>query len=55
MRPESVSLHNTEDEEGTEEGECPFIVHGLTSNDLETKTTKQLKALALCHFNSSCH
>ena len=52
-RPESTSVHDQEEEDGTEEGQCPFIVHGVTSEDLETKTTEQLKAVALRHFNSN--
>ena len=52
-RPESTSVHDTTEEEGTEEGECPFVVHGVTSMDVETKTTEQLKGIALRHFNSN--
>ena len=52
-RPKSVSVHDNEDEDGTEEGECPFVVHGVTSADVETKTTEQLKGIALKHFNSN--
>ena len=53
IQPESRSVHNNEEEEGTKEGECPFIVHGVTSVDVETKTTDQLKGIALKHFNSN--
>ena len=52
-RPESVSVHDNEDEDGTEEGECPFVVHGVTSANVKTKTTEQLKGIALKHFNSN--
>ena len=52
-RPESTSVHDQEEKDGTEEGQCPFVVHGVTSEHLETKTTKQLKAIALRHFNSN--
>lgn len=51
--PESISVHDQEEEEGTEEGQCPFVVHSVTSADLETKTTEQLKGIALRHFNSN--
>ena len=31
--PESTSVHDMEEEDGTTEGPCPFIVHGLTGDE----------------------
>ncbi|KAI0038189.1 hypothetical protein FA95DRAFT_1505980, partial [Auriscalpium vulgare] len=44
---------SAEDEEGTAEGECPFILHTLTGTELEKKSGTQLKALALQYINST--
>ncbi|KAL0958411.1 hypothetical protein HGRIS_000552 [Hohenbuehelia grisea] len=48
-----MSLHDNEDEDGVEEGECPFMVHGLTEAQYETKTEAELKARAIRHFNDN--
>jgi len=45
--PESTSGHDIEEEDGTTEGPCPFIVHGLTGEEFSTKTIKTIKAIAL--------
>jgi hypothetical protein len=50
--PESTSVHDMEEEDGTTEGPCPFIVHGLTGNEFSTKTIKTIKAIALQHLTS---
>jgi len=50
--PESTSIHDVEDEDGTTEGPCPFIVHGITGEELSTKTMKTIKAIALRHLTS---
>ena len=50
--PESTSLHDMENEDGTEEGDCPFTVHGLTGDHLNIMTTDAVKAKALQHLNS---
>jgi hypothetical protein len=39
-----------EEEDGTTEGPCPFIVHGLTGGEFSTKTMKTIKAIALRHL-----
>jgi hypothetical protein len=49
---EGTSVHDLDDEDGVENGDCPFVVHGLTGEKLETMTTSKLKALALKHLNS---
>ncbi|TFK78573.1 hypothetical protein K466DRAFT_507092 [Polyporus arcularius HHB13444] len=33
--PESTASNGEEEDEGTEEGDCPLVVHGLTGIDLE--------------------
>ena len=50
--PEATSLHDNEDEDGTEEGFCPFIVHGLAGEEFSTKSIKEIKSLALQHLTS---
>ncbi|KAI0741496.1 hypothetical protein C8Q80DRAFT_1109884, partial [Daedaleopsis nitida] len=32
--PEATAVNDTEEDEGIEEGDCPFIVHGLTGTNL---------------------
>jgi hypothetical protein len=49
---ESTSVHDMEEENGTTEGPCPFIVHGLTGEEFSTKTIKIIKAIALRHLTS---
>ena len=41
--PESTSVHDMEEEDGTTEGPCPFTVHGLTGEEISTKTMKTIK------------
>ena len=41
-----------EPEDGTDNGECSFTVHGLTGDMLDTMTTNSIKAMALCHLNN---
>src|ERR1700733_1476964 len=50
--PESTSIHDMQEEDGTTEGSCPFIVHGLTGEEFSTKTMKTIKAIALRHLTS---
>ena len=50
--PESTSVHDMDNEDGTEEGDCPFTVHGLTGEHLNIMTTNAVKAKALQHLNS---
>src|SRR5208282_2820914 len=49
---EGTSVFDTEIEDGTEGGECSFLVHGLTGEALDTMTTNAIKAIALCHLNN---
>ncbi|KIM76656.1 hypothetical protein PILCRDRAFT_12543 [Piloderma croceum F 1598] len=41
-----------EEEDGTTEGPCPFVVRGLTGEEFSTKTIKTIKAIALQHLTS---
>lgn len=55
MQPEGLSKHSQDarEEEGVIEGNCPFIVHGLTGERLSGKTTEQLKSLAFNHMENN--
>ena len=53
--PESTAVNNTEDNEGTDTGDCPFIVHGLTGANLESLgklRPYEVTARAVDHFKS---
>jgi hypothetical protein len=49
--PEGTSVFDADIEDGTEEGDCPFVVHGLYGEHLDTKSSNELKAIALQHLN----
>jgi hypothetical protein len=49
--PENTSSFDDEIEDGTEEGDCPFVVHGLTGESLDTMTSNKLKGIALTYLN----
>ena len=51
--PEGTSVFDQTEEEGTEQGDCTFTVHGLTVELLQTMSPNVLKALALRHLNSN--
>ena len=50
--PEGTSVHDMEVEDGTEEGDCAFTVHGLSGHDLTVMSTNAIKVKALQHLNS---
>ena len=50
--PEGTSSFDNEVNDGVATGECPFIVHGLTGVQLETKTIDAQKAIALQHWSN---
>ncbi|KAF5353060.1 hypothetical protein D9758_008815 [Tetrapyrgos nigripes] len=50
--PEGTSVHDNEPEIGTEDGEVPFVVHGITGERLQNETVESQKAKALAHLNS---
>ncbi|KAL4259942.1 ATP-dependent DNA helicase [Pleurotus pulmonarius] len=39
------------EEDGTEQGDCPFIVHGICGEDLQAMSIEKMKGEALKHFN----
>jgi hypothetical protein len=43
--PESISVHDMKEADGTTEGPCPFIVHGLTGEEISTKIMEIIKAI----------
>lgn len=45
--PENTSVHDTDEDDGIDEGDCPFIVHGLLGNDIKNKSYKVLTTMAL--------
>ena len=49
---ESTAVHDNEEEDGTESGQCPFVVHGLTGDEYSSKSIKAIKAIALKHLTS---
>jgi hypothetical protein len=50
---EGISTFDQSIDDGVENGECPFIVHGITGESLTTKTVGALKGLALRHWNNN--
>ena len=53
--PEAAAVTGVEEEEGTEEGQCPFVVYGLTGTILEhlgKQHPHQIKLQAVEHFKS---
>ena len=50
--PESTSVNDIDEEDGTSEGPCSFMVHGLTGEEFSTKTMKTIKTIALQHLTS---
>jgi hypothetical protein len=49
---EGTSVFDDAPDDGVEDGVCPFVVHGLTGDQLTTKSTSALKGIALRHWNS---
>ena len=50
--PENTSVFDNEQEDGTQDGECPFVVHGLTGENLDTMTSSKLKGIAMAYLNN---
>lgn len=48
--PEATAVNDNEVEDGTVEGPCPFAVHGLTGEELSTKSMRALIAIAMDHM-----
>jgi hypothetical protein len=49
---EGTSSFNNGEEEGVEDGECPFVVHGLMRDQYETMSIEVLKGITLMHWNN---
>jgi hypothetical protein len=47
---EATSVHDNDDEDGAESGNCPFVVHGLTGEEFSTMRLDAIKAHALEHL-----
>ena len=50
---EGTSIFDNTLEDGVDQGDCPFVVHGLTGEQYNTKTINALKGLALRHWNNN--
>jgi hypothetical protein len=48
--PEATSAFDNEDEDGVEDGPCPFIVNGITGEQLESMSVEAMKARAAKHL-----
>ena len=51
--PSAMSKFDTEIEEGTTEGPCPFTIHGLTGEEYSTLSIAGLKVRALEHLDKN--
>jgi hypothetical protein len=49
---EGTSVFDNAIDDGVLEGDCPFLVHGLTGDQLTTKSVEELKGIALRHWNN---
>jgi hypothetical protein len=47
---EATSVFDMEDEDGVQEGECSFVVHGITGENYSTLSKDATRALALQHL-----
>ncbi|TFK18493.1 hypothetical protein FA15DRAFT_683262 [Coprinopsis marcescibilis] len=47
----SLSVLNTDNEQGTETGPCPFTVHGLTTSKFSNLSSNARKAIGLQHLS----
>ena len=49
---EGTSSFDNGEEVGVDDGECPFVVHGLMDEKYETMSVEALKGIALRHWNN---
>lgn len=49
---EGTSSFDNTDGGSVQEGDCPFIVHGLTGDQYDTKSLNALEGIALHHWNN---
>ena len=47
---EAISVFDMEEEEGVYDGDCPFVVHGITGENYSTLGKDAVRALALQHL-----
>jgi hypothetical protein len=47
---EAMSVHDNEEEEGVETGDCPFVVHGITGEEFTKLSLEALKTKAMEHL-----
>ncbi|PBK94441.1 hypothetical protein ARMGADRAFT_1045768 [Armillaria gallica] len=50
---EGTSVFNNKEADGTAEGPCPIVVHGLIGKQLDTKSIKAQKTMAARHFKAN--
>ena len=52
--PEAMSVHDNGDEDGTEKGECSFVVHNLTGDQLcgKGEHPDMLRSLGMLHLRA---
>ncbi len=51
--PEGTSVFDNEEADGTTDGPCPVVVHGLVGEQLDTLTIKAQKTMAAHHFKAN--
>ena len=51
--PETMATDDHILEDGASSGDCPFVVHGLTGEELVTKSLKALIAIAIDHMDKN--
>ena len=49
---EGTSVFDDALDDGVDQGDCPFVVHGLMGEQLDTKSVTALKGIALRHWNN---
>ena len=49
---EGTSVFDSEPADGVAQGDCLFVVHGLTGEQMNTKSVNELKGIALKHWNN---
>lgn len=47
---EAMSIHDNDEEEGVETGDCPFVVHGITGEEFTQLSLETLKIKAMEHL-----
>lgn len=50
--PLATSIHDRHEDEGTDEGPCTFVVHGITGTQYSSRRYDEQKAVALAHLQN---